>query len=167
MSARTRQIPTGQSYFWIFPVFSSPTKKAGLWIRICMFLGLQDPDPSLFVRIRILPSSSKNKRKPWFLPFCDFFMTFYLKAAVNVPSKSKKQKILRTERAGSCSGSGSVTQLYGSADTRIQIRIYTKMSRIHNSRKYTYVRCSIDTFSRGWRIRLPVCNRGLAVHSIF
>jgi hypothetical protein len=37
-----------------------------LWIRICrirMFLDLQNPDASIFVRIRILPSSSKNSKK--------------------------------------------------------------------------------------------------------
>ncbi len=35
------------------------------WIRICMFLGLLDPYPSLFVHIwiRILPTTSKKVRK--------------------------------------------------------------------------------------------------------
>jgi hypothetical protein len=40
-------------------------QKAVLWIRIrriCMFLGLPDKDPSLFVWIRILPSTSKTIR---------------------------------------------------------------------------------------------------------
>jgi hypothetical protein len=37
--------------------------KAVLWIRIRMFLDLQDPNPSLFVRIRILPSQTKNSKK--------------------------------------------------------------------------------------------------------
>jgi hypothetical protein len=47
--------------------------------RIRMFLDLPDPDPSLFVRIRIFPSSSKNSNKNLdFLLFFDFFMTFYL-----------------------------------------------------------------------------------------
>jgi hypothetical protein len=31
-----------------------------------------------FVRVRILPSTSKKLRKPLFLLFCDFFMNFYL-----------------------------------------------------------------------------------------
>jgi hypothetical protein len=46
-----------------------------------MFLHLPGPDldPSLLVRIRIIPSSSKNSKKNLdFLLFCDFFMTFYL-----------------------------------------------------------------------------------------
>ncbi len=46
-----------------------------------MFLGLLAPDPLVRGRIRIqilLSSSKKNLEKPWFLPFCDFFMTFYL-----------------------------------------------------------------------------------------
>jgi hypothetical protein len=30
---------------------------------ILMFLGLPDPDPSLFVRIRILPPTSKKSKK--------------------------------------------------------------------------------------------------------
>jgi hypothetical protein len=33
-----------------------------LWIRICVFLGLSDPDPSLFVRIWILILPSKIKK---------------------------------------------------------------------------------------------------------
>jgi hypothetical protein len=57
---------------------------AGLWIRIRMFLDLLDPDPSLFVRIQIIPSPSKNSKKNRDL----------LKSDVNVPSKSNKQKNL-------------------------------------------------------------------------
>jgi hypothetical protein len=34
-----------------------------LWIRIRMFLVFPDLDPSLFVRIRILPSTSKKSKK--------------------------------------------------------------------------------------------------------
>ncbi len=44
-------------------------------------LGLQDPDLSLFerIRIRILPSTSiKLREKPQFQLFCDFFLNFYL-----------------------------------------------------------------------------------------
>jgi hypothetical protein len=43
-----------------------------------MFLGLLDPDPSLFVRIQIIASPSKNSKKNRDL----------LKSDVNVPSKS-------------------------------------------------------------------------------
>ncbi len=39
-----------------------------------------DPDPSII----------KQKDKLWFLLFCDFFMTFYLKNYKNAPSKSNK-----------------------------------------------------------------------------
>ncbi len=35
-----------------------------------MFLGLQDPDPSI--------NKQKYYDKPWFLLFCDFSMTSYL-----------------------------------------------------------------------------------------
>jgi hypothetical protein len=71
-----------------------------------------DPDPSLFVRIWILPSSKKNSKKN--LVF-DFFMTFYLlKKIVNMPSKSNKEKNLEVffcpeghwKIAGSGSGPG-------------------------------------------------------------
>jgi hypothetical protein len=34
-----------------------------LWIRIRKFLGISDPDPSLFARIRILSLSSKKSKK--------------------------------------------------------------------------------------------------------
>jgi hypothetical protein len=47
-------------------------QKAELLIRISKFLGLPDPDPSLFVRIRILilPLLSKeNKKNPDFYCF--------------------------------------------------------------------------------------------------
>jgi hypothetical protein len=36
---------------------------AVLWIRIRTYvLDIQDPDPQLYVRIRILPSSIKNRK---------------------------------------------------------------------------------------------------------
>jgi hypothetical protein len=56
-----------------------------------------DPDPSLFLRIRILPSSNKKRRKTLIFGtvFCDFFMTF-MKNDKNVPSKSKKAKNSKT-----------------------------------------------------------------------
>ncbi len=69
-----------------------------LWIRIRKYLDLPDPDPWLFVliRIRVLPSPSKLSKKNLDF-FCDFFMTFYLRRLetdVNLPSKSKKQNNL-------------------------------------------------------------------------
>jgi hypothetical protein len=60
-----------------------------------MFLGLPDPDPSLFVRIRIwiLPSTSKKSKINFyfFILFYDFFDFLLLKTDVNVPSKSYQQ----------------------------------------------------------------------------
>ncbi len=49
-----------------------------------MFLGLPDPDPDLLVRGTDPDSawdpdpSIIKQEKPWFLLFCDFFMTFHL-----------------------------------------------------------------------------------------
>ncbi len=63
------------------------------WIRIERFLGLPDPNPSLFVRIRNL--KQKTKKKPlistvlWLL--YDFLS---LQTNVNTPSKSNKQNNL-------------------------------------------------------------------------
>jgi hypothetical protein len=39
------------------------SQKSVLWIQIRRFLGLPDPDPSLFVWIRILSSLSKKRKK--------------------------------------------------------------------------------------------------------
>ncbi len=56
-----------------------------IWIRsIRKFLGIPETDPSII--------KQKKLGKPWFLLFCDFFMTLSLKTDVNVPSKSTKQK---------------------------------------------------------------------------
>jgi hypothetical protein len=57
-----------------------------------MFLGL--PDPSLyFGRIRTLPSTSKKKLENLdFYYFVTYFDFLSMKTAVNVPSKSNKQK---------------------------------------------------------------------------
>ncbi len=89
-----------------------------------------DPDPSLFVRILILPSTSKNSKKNLDC-YLLLFVFSSLKTDVNVTSKSNKQKnvinlcftfvaILSAtdEKIGSEaeSGSGSVGQWYGSAD---------------------------------------------------
>jgi hypothetical protein len=83
-----------------------------------MFLDLLDPDPSIFVRIRIrnwiLQSKEKigKKNLDLYCFFYDFFNDFSsLKNDLNVPSKSNKQKIKKifflaslrplTKRAGS------------------------------------------------------------------
>jgi hypothetical protein len=68
--------------------------------RIHMFLGLMDPDPDPLVRgmdpdpaLDPDPGPSVIKQKPWFLLFCDFFLTFLsLKNDVRVPSKSNLQE---------------------------------------------------------------------------
>ncbi len=66
-------------------------------VRIRKFLGLSDPDPSLFawirIWIRILPSSSKNSEKNLdFYSFMTSKVTFYLWRNGNVLSKSNRQK---------------------------------------------------------------------------
>ncbi len=68
------------------------------WIRIRIFSGLTDQDPSLFARIliwtriRILPLTRKKVIKTLNLQFFDFFYFLSLKTDVNVPhSKSNKQ----------------------------------------------------------------------------
>ncbi len=104
-----------------------------LWFRIHMFLGLPDPDPSLvvqirillFVQIRILASSSKTSKKNLrFLPFCDFFMTFYLRRMMEMylTKLISKAKIRFF-------GILKVTD----EKSRIRIRIRTKLSRIRNT----------------------------------
>ncbi len=82
-------------------------------------------------RIQILPV-----RKPWFLMFCDFFMTFYLWRMMQMCLQkviSKKYFLLafwrsQTKRTGSKAGFRSISQRYRSADW-----IRTKMSRIRNT----------------------------------
>ncbi len=62
--------------------------------RIRMFLGLLDPDP-LEAWLQILLSSSKNSKKnliPTVLLLIFYFLS--LKNDINVPSNSKKQKII-------------------------------------------------------------------------
>jgi hypothetical protein len=69
-----------------------------------MFLGLPDPDPSLFVRTRILPSSSKNRKKA-LISYCLMTSPYHflsLKHVVNVGTipylknmqKTVKKKII-------------------------------------------------------------------------
>jgi hypothetical protein len=48
---------------FLTPKFFKYNFSAVLWIRVRMFLDLPDPDPSLFVGIRILSSSGKNSKK--------------------------------------------------------------------------------------------------------
>jgi hypothetical protein len=59
-----------------------------------MFLDLQDPDPELYVRIRIriLPSTSKKIKKNLDLNcFATFNALLSLKTDVNVPTKTKEK----------------------------------------------------------------------------
>ena len=66
-------------------------------IRIRKFLGLSDPDTdqSLYDRIRILPSSSKESKKDLdFYCFVTSFGLLSLKIDVKEPSRSNRQKEL-------------------------------------------------------------------------
>ncbi len=67
-----------------------------LWIQIRKFLSRPDPNPSLFVRIRILPSSSKNStvRKTSISNVFWLLNDFYLRKLINVPLKGHKQRKL-------------------------------------------------------------------------
>ena len=97
-----------------------------LWVRIripriLMFFGLLNPDPSLFLRIRIriwiqiLPSTSKKVRKTFISTlFLLLFGYLSLKTDVYVPLKSNKLTLPLTKKAGSRAGSGR--PWYRSAD---------------------------------------------------
>ncbi len=50
----------------------------GMWIRIRKIMGISDPDPSFFVRIRILWLSSNKSKKNLIFVLWLPFMTFYL-----------------------------------------------------------------------------------------
>ncbi len=70
----------------------------GSEIRIHLFLGLPDPEPTFFVgiQIRIQPSTSKKIKKN--LDFYRLWLLFDFLSDVNVLSKSNKQKkILETK----------------------------------------------------------------------
>ncbi len=122
----------------LIPRYTIPSWELWIRIRIRMLLGLPDQDHHYFVwiRIRILSSTSKSLRKTlistiWWLLF-DFLS---MEADQNVSSKSNKQKNFKKktyfcwylapatwEKAGSGSGpepgsdSGFVNQWYGSVD---------------------------------------------------
>ncbi len=102
-----------------------------LWTRICMFLGLPDPDPSLFVRIwiRILPSRSKKVRKSLISNiFFSSFDFFYLWRLTN--HKCTFKKIIRktTLKKGLifCS-------ILSATDEKSRIRIRKSAVRIRKS----------------------------------
>ncbi len=88
-----------------------------LWIRISrtlMFLDLLDPDPSLFVGIRMLRSSRKNCKKN---------------------SKCKKQiKLKKIFFVGILKAIDEKSRI------RIRIRIRTKMPQIHHSTVRNHIR---------------------------
>ncbi len=67
-----------------------------VWIRFRMFLGHQDPDPSLFVRIRIFTYQAKKYEIETLVSTVLWLLYKFLslKNDVNVPSK-KEKKILR------------------------------------------------------------------------
>ncbi len=105
---------------------------AVLWIRIRMLLDL--PDPSLFVRIWILPSSSKNSKKILdFSGFATFLWLFIFEEWKNVPSKHKKQKLWDLEGHWRKEQDPVPNTDPWVSWTDPRIRIHTKMSRIHNT----------------------------------
>jgi hypothetical protein len=106
---------------------------AVLRIRIHMFLGLPDPDPSI-----IMQNSKKTLDSYYFVTLFDFLS---LKNDVNVPSKSDKQKKLCKQISycwhleGQCRKSISPDPLVRGMDPRIRIRIriHPKLSWIRNT----------------------------------
>ncbi len=136
---------------WKIVQFLQGVKQAALRIRIRiririhrihMFLGLQDPDTDpLVVWIRILLSSFKNiKRNLDSYYFATLFDILSLKNDANVPSKSNKQNIflnylfvgiLKVNDENSRIRIQDPDPLVRGMDLRI--RIYTKMSWIHNT----------------------------------
>jgi hypothetical protein len=97
-------------------------QQAVFWIRICLFLGLTDPDPSLFCTDTDHSINKQKSKKNFSLMFGDFFMT--LTTCVSVPRKVKKLRkylffvgiLLATEGKKTVSKSGSGSQTYGSTD---------------------------------------------------
>jgi hypothetical protein len=100
------------------------------------------PDPSLFVRIRILPSTSKKIRKALtsssFLLFCDFFLTFYLSRMMSmylkkvINKKTSGKKLIVFWHLVSYWRKKQVPDPQVSV-TDPRIRISTKMPRIYNT----------------------------------
>ncbi len=95
-----------------------------------MVLDLPDPDPSLFVWIWILPSSSKKIVRKTLIPsstvlwlLYDFIFEEWLKHGIKQKNLEKRSL---TKRAGSGAGSGSVKSV-------VRICGCHQMSRIHNT----------------------------------
>ncbi len=101
--------------------------------RIRMFLGLQDPYPDpLVTSTDPFRDSSITNKKPWFLLFCNFFMTsFSLKNDVIVPVIRIRMFLGLPDP--------HPDPLARSKDPRVRIRVHTKISRIPNT---------------GWRLRI-------------
>ncbi len=145
--------------YLLFSVFTSSLKVSRsvldrIWIqirRIRTFLGLPDPDPSLFCTNpdpdpslfctnpdpnRFIKKPNKKKNLDFYY-FVTSFWLFIYENWYKVPLKSNKQKTL-TKNLPSCQPltkkqdpAGSVIQC--GPDPRIRIRIHTKMLRIHNN----------------------------------
>jgi hypothetical protein len=91
--------------------------------RIRMFLGLQGPNPSLFVRIRIFPSSRKKVIKALISTFVTSLWLFFFED-VNVSLKSKKQKNFTsrkplTKRAGFGSVPNTLSRIHNTGSHNI------------------------------------------------
>ncbi len=136
------------NYNWKPSIWSSNNYTPVSWIRIRTCLDLSDPDPTLFVkvriRIRILRTSSKKSKKPliytvlWLLSdFLSLKIEKYLQD-VRYGSRQKKKIFLLsswkplTIRAGS--KSGFVSHWHGSPDPDP----YQYASRIHNTATLAY-----------------------------
>ncbi len=118
--------------------------KTVLWIQ--MILVLPDPDTTLFVRIWIwiLQSFSKNSKKNlYFYCFVSSLWLLSMKDNVNVSSKSNKQKKTWIIFCGFL----TVTD----EKSRRQIRICTKMLRIHNASLNFLCRGTSKTFHPPWQ----------------
>ncbi len=118
-----------------------------------MFLGLQDPDNSYEVQIRLqtLLTSSKNSKKTLIPTVSRLLYDFLsLKNDVSVAWKSTgntQKNVLSSWRSWTKiagSGVGSLSQRLRGTDQRIRIR--TKMARIHNTRR-TIKSADITTWS--------------------
>jgi hypothetical protein len=101
-----------------------------LWIRrICMFFGLPDPNPHLFlfVRIRIWILSQQAKKLEnldfYYFSLIDFLS---LKTDVHVPSKSKSKKTLKKNLF--------FVGILSTTDEKSRILIHKSVARIRGSR---------------------------------
>ncbi len=105
------------------------------WIRIRIRNLFKDPAPDPSINKQI------NEEKPWFLLFCDFFMTFYiwrmmlmcLQKGISIKTYEKKYFVAVLNVNDEKSKIRNPSPLVEDLRIRIRIRIRTKMSRIRNT----------------------------------